>query len=384
VNASRVLTKRTKLGTQLGVGILSLSVALLATAPCAFAQSVKPMQPVQSVKPVQPAMRALSGASQDAAYGSTFAKPLVVWVTDPATQQSLSGIRVEFSAAAGIGLSDNYAITNEKGLASVVATGLAATTSSASAVIPTFPSTKVAFDALQVNKAVLTVVPLDMQAKVGGEIPAITDYTIQGFVHGDTEATSNISGTPVLSTTATSSSPHANYAIKGGVGTLTSPNYTFVAGFGTMAILGNANVDANAPEQAVAASEGGDGTEVRPALEEGTAAVAVAQPAFLAGLHGTSGVFVRAAIWQSATTTASSLKNANTRSAAMPKVITDHNKSSDAAVRAVALPTLANANANAPIAQPMNIRTVMPVATAAHPSSNGTAIRKAFNPPGMN
>jgi hypothetical protein len=375
MHASRTAMTGTTLGTRLGFGILSLCIVVPGI--CANAQSA------QRTQSIQPAMRALSGSGQDATYGSTFAKPLTVWVTDPATQQSLSGIRVEFTANPGIGLSDTFAITNEKGLASVVVTGLAATTSSASAVIPSYPSTKVTFDGLLVKKAVLTVLPIDMQAKAGGEIPAITDYTIQGFVHGDTEANSEINGTPVLSTTATSSSPHANYAIKGGVGTLSSPNYTFVPGFGTMAILGNGQDDANASELAAQTADEGDAIEVRPAIEAGTSATTVAQPAFLAGLRGTSGVFVRAAIWQSATTTASKLQNANTRSA-MPKVTIDRRNTVDAEVHAAALPTQARAGMHTMAAQPMNTRAVMPEAAATKPSYNGSAIRKAFNPPGMN
>ena len=372
MNASRTTTSNLLAGTRFGLGFLTLSMAALGAI--ANAQSNQPLQPV---------MRALSGSNQDATYGSTFAKPLTVWVTDPATQQSLSGIRVEFAAAPGIGLSDSYAITNEKGLATVVASGLAATTSGASAAIPSFPSTRVNFDGLVVKKAILTVVPVDMQAKVGGEIPAITDYTIQGFVHGDTEATAEISGTPVLSTTASTAGPHANYAIKGGVGTLTSPNYAFVAGFGTMAVLGNGREEATNPELTAQATES-DSIEVRPALEDGSVAVAAAQPAFLAGLHGTSGVFVRAAIWQSSPAATGNLQNANTRSAAMPKVITDRRNSAEAPVRAVALPSLAKTTAHDGMAQPVNTRSVMPVASAAQRSYNGSAIRKAFNPPGMN
>jgi hypothetical protein len=374
MNASLRTISKSVIGTKICLGSLSLSVAVLAAAAGA-----------QSIHPVQPVMRALSGANQGAIYGSTFAKPLTVWVTDPATQESLSGIRVAFTASAGIGLSDTSAITDEKGLASVTATGLAVTTSSASAVIPSFASTQVNFDGLLVRKAVLTVVPINMQAKAGSEVPAITDYTIQGFVHGDTEATANISGTPVLSTTATSASPHANYAIKGSVGTLSSPNYTFVAGFGTMAILGNGKEEAGASELAAQEPDGGGSAEeVRPAIEDGSSASAPAQPAFLAGLRGTSGVFVRAAIWQSSAATTRKLQNANTRSAAMPTPITNRKIVSDAAVRAVALPTLAN-TAHAAVAQPvMNTRTVMPIAAATQPSYNGTAIRKAFNPPGMN
>jgi hypothetical protein len=367
MNASRVSTHPASAGTFLSLGFLSLALAAIGASAAA--------------QTIQPAMRALSGANQDTTYGSTFAKPLTVWVTDSATQQSLSGIRVEFTAATGIGLSDSYAVTDEKGLASVTATGLAATTSSAAAMIPAYPSTKVNFDGLLVKKAILTVVPIDMQAKVGSELPAITDYTIQGFVHGDTEATANISGTPVLSTTANTSSPHANYAIKGSVGTLTSPNYAFVAGFGTMAVLGNGK-EAPAETELAQVSEGGDGNEVRPAIEEGASAIAVAQPAFLAGLRGTSGVFVRAAIWQSSPTTASSLRNANTRSA-MPKLIAARKAASEAPVRAAALPA-STQSAGSAVTKPVNTRAIMPVAATAERSFTGSAIRKAFNPPGMN
>jgi hypothetical protein len=220
-----------------------------------------------------------------------------------------------------------------------------------------------------------------MHAKVGGEIPAITDYTIQGFVHGDTEATAEISGTPVLTTTATEHSPHANYAIKGGVGTLTSPNYSFVAGFGTMAILGNPNIDDRTGSEQLAAEgmdSSGDAVAVRPALENDPSAVSIATPAFLAGLRGKSGVFVRAAIWQSSTTSTNNLQNANTRTA-LPIVTADRQSAIDTSVRAVSLPKLANTTA---ITQPVTTHSIIPTASMAQPSYSGSAIRKAFNPPG--
>jgi len=68
-------------------------------------------------------------------------------------------------------------------------------------------------------------------------LPAISSYTIQGFVNGDTMATAQISGEPSLTTTATAGSRFGNYAIKGNPGTLDSPNYTFVPGFGTLAVI---------------------------------------------------------------------------------------------------------------------------------------------------
>ena len=184
-----------------------------------------------------PSLRALSGSSQQATYASSFAKPLTVWVYDSATQRSISGVRVNFVASSATRLSDVSATTDAMGLASVMATGLAVGNAEVKAEIAGDPKSSVSFDNLVVNKAVLTVVPIDLQSTVG-EIPAITEYTIQGFVNGDTEDSAEISGVPVLSTIATENSPDANYAIKGDVGSLTSPKYTFKPGFGALVLRG--------------------------------------------------------------------------------------------------------------------------------------------------
>lgn len=184
-----------------------------------------------------PTLRALSGGEQQTTYASSFAKPLAVWVCDSSTERSLGGVRVNFTASAGIRLSESSVETNDKGLALVVATGLNVGTSSVKAEIAGDASSAVSFDNLVVNKAVLTIVPVDLQSTVG-VIPPITEYTIQGFVNGDTEDSAQIIGVPVLSTIATEYSPDANYAIKGGVGTLESPKYSFKPGFGALVLRG--------------------------------------------------------------------------------------------------------------------------------------------------
>lgn len=269
------------------------------------------MLSVASVASAAPTIRILRGAGQQAIYGSDFPAPFVVWVTDPITERAVPGVRVNFQAGTGIGLSSDYALTDEYGLASVTGTGLAACTSTVTAEIASVPETKVRFDGLDVEKAPLTVVPADLKSIAGGGIPAATSYTFKGFVNGDTEESAGITGTPVLSTTATDHSPHANYAIKGGVGTLSAPNYTFVAGFGTLAILDRsipgkqssdgqtfAYLDDQAEPSIVPATL--EETEaVRPALNDQPGARATTQPNFIAGLRGESGIFVRAAIWPS-------------------------------------------------------------------------------------
>jgi len=73
--------------------------------------------------------------------------------------------------------------------------------------------------------------PLSISANsqnvVYGQTPsAITGFSLQGFVNGDTLAV--VSGAPVLSTPVTSTTPVGYYPIHIGVGTLTAANYTFV------------------------------------------------------------------------------------------------------------------------------------------------------------
>lgn len=343
--------------------VLGALVLLLSVAPTVVAA---------------PAIRILRGANQQATYASSFPAPLVVWVTDPATERPVPGLRVHFTPSAGIGLSASDVITDERGLATVTASGLFACTSRVAAELSGFPGTQVSFDGLEVQKAVLTVVPADLNSTVGGPLPTPVSYTIRGFVNGDTEAAAQITGSPILTTTATDRSSHANYAIKGGVGTLSAPNYTFVPGFGTLAMVGGS--EAARGEQEASLGLTPEPVAVRAALTNQPSAVAVAQPAFLAGLRGESGVFVVAAIWQSIPAATPIKLKASTR-AVLPSTTADLRKTSGAPVQPVVLPRLVATVASG---QPSSTRSaLLPAASSAAQSSYALpTIRKAFNPPG--
>jgi hypothetical protein len=88
---------------------------------------------------------------------------------------------------------------------------------------------------VQIFKAPLTGTIQNVTIHRGQPIPAFT-FTWSGFVNGDTAATA-VTGTPVLSTTATSSSPVGRYLITGALGTLQSHNYNFIAVNGILTIL---------------------------------------------------------------------------------------------------------------------------------------------------
>jgi hypothetical protein len=79
-----------------------------------------------------------------------------------------------------------------------------------------------------VYKAPLEITVNDLTMTQGGPVPTLT-YTLTGFVNGDTAVTA-VTGTAVLSTTATSASPPGNYPITFSKGTLAAENYFFYGG----------------------------------------------------------------------------------------------------------------------------------------------------------
>jgi hypothetical protein len=90
---------------------------------------------------------------------------------------------------------------------------------------------------LTVDKATLTVTP-NNQSVVAGSIPILT-ATIAGFVNGD--PASVVTGLPVVTTTATSSSPAGSYPITATLGTLAAANYSFTFGTGTLTLIPASN-----------------------------------------------------------------------------------------------------------------------------------------------
>jgi hypothetical protein len=87
---------------------------------------------------------------------------------------------------------------------------------------------------LAINPAALTVTATNLSVPQGSAIPPLT-YTLSGFVNGNTASV--VSGSPALSTTATSSSPVGNYPIAVTQGTLSAANYSFNHVNGTLSVL---------------------------------------------------------------------------------------------------------------------------------------------------
>jgi autotransporter-associated beta strand protein len=83
-------------------------------------------------------------------------------------------------------------------------------------------------NALTVNPAPLTVTASNLARNYGATNP-ILGVIYTGFVNNQTRATSDLGGSPALTTAATTNSPIGAYDITNTIGTLTSTNYSFVS-----------------------------------------------------------------------------------------------------------------------------------------------------------
>ncbi|HEY3322403.1 MAG TPA: Ig-like domain repeat protein [Planctomycetota bacterium] len=88
---------------------------------------------------------------------------------------------------------------------------------------------------IQITKAPLTVTADNKSKSYSSPNPALT-ASATGFKNGEVWGTSDLNGTPDLSTTAQTSSPAGNYAITIARGSLSSSNYTFGFNAGTLTV----------------------------------------------------------------------------------------------------------------------------------------------------
>jgi polygalacturonase len=87
---------------------------------------------------------------------------------------------------------------------------------------------------ITVSPAPLTVTANNASRAVGAANPSLT-ASYSGFVNGDTAAV--LSGSPALSTIATTSSPAGTYPITAALGTLAAANYAFTFVNGTLSVV---------------------------------------------------------------------------------------------------------------------------------------------------
>jgi uncharacterized repeat protein (TIGR03803 family) len=114
---------------------------------------------------------------------------------------------------------------------------------------------------INVNPATLQLTTDNLTKVVGAANPPLS-YNVSGFVLGETTAV--LSGTPEVSTTATTASPVGTYPIVVSFGTLSAANYSFAFGNGTLTVVyaGAGSTCLSQPGHAVLSPINADGTSV--------------------------------------------------------------------------------------------------------------------------
>jgi hypothetical protein len=177
-----------------------------------------PASPVQDSFAVNPAVLTVTANSASMTYGGTL----------PTFTASISGF------------------VNGDGLGVVSGAPSLTTTAQSSSPVGTYPITAAqgtlsaqnytftfVGGTLTINPAVLTVTANNLIGTSGRPLPTLT-YTITGFVNGDNQSV--VTGTPVLTTTATQFSPPGVYRITITQGTMAASNYSFIFVDGTLTL----------------------------------------------------------------------------------------------------------------------------------------------------
>jgi hypothetical protein len=175
------------------------------------------------------------GGSSGGPLGETVAPaPLVVTVDN---QSKVYGDALPALTGEVTGLQNGDAITATFSTAATAGSGvgtyaITATLNDPNGVLNNY-SVTVEPGTLTVTPAVLTVTADNQTGVCGAPLPALT-ASYAGFVNGDTAAV--LSGSPGLTTGATSASPAGTYTITAGPGTLGAANYVFTFVNGTLSL----------------------------------------------------------------------------------------------------------------------------------------------------
>ena len=225
-----------------GTGVVTITTTALSAGPHTITASYPGNTAYTSSSGIAYVMISLpavniiasSGQPQSILYGESFAN-LVATVTD-AGGVPVSGAQVTFSQTGGSGLSFSPAtvITNGQGQAetTVVLSPQGVGTYTAKATLATNGAN--ATYALTITPAPFKVVADPQQRLFGQANPSLT-YTYSGFANGDSSAV--VSGTPTLTTTATTSSLVGTYLISASTAGMSAANYTLSGVNGVLTIV---------------------------------------------------------------------------------------------------------------------------------------------------
>jgi YVTN family beta-propeller protein len=224
-----------------GTGVVTITTTALPAGPHTITASYPGDSRYTSSSGTAPIMISLPavnilaslGQPQTILYGSSFSN-LVATVTD-ASNSVVAGAQVTFAQTGGSGLSFSPATvtTNEQGQAETVVTLSPLGVGSYTAIATLTNNGATATYNLTVSPAPLQVIANPQQRAFGQANPTLT-YTYSGFVNGETSAV--VSGTPTLTTTATTSSTAGPYPITVNTTGMSAGNYTLTGVNGTLTV----------------------------------------------------------------------------------------------------------------------------------------------------
>ena len=204
-------------------GVGSISSTGLYTAPSSVT--------AQQIVTITATSQADTSKSGTSAVTLAVAKttPTITWATPAAISYGTALSATQLNATASV--PGTFAYTPATG--TVLAAGSRTLSVTFTPTNTTLYNSATASVTLTVNKATLTITAANASRAYGVPNPAFA-YVPTGFVNGDTSSV--LSGTPSLTTTATTSSAPGTYPITAAAGTLTAANYSFTFAAGTLTV----------------------------------------------------------------------------------------------------------------------------------------------------
>jgi hypothetical protein len=160
---------------------------------------------------------------------ATTVTPTITWKTPAAIIYGTALTAAQLDASASVAGSFSYS----PALGTILAAGQQSLTVAFKPSNTALYNTAASTVALTVNPATLTVTANNLSMVAGATVPALA-ASYNGFIPGD--SASVLQGSPVLSTTATRSSPAGIYPITIAQGTLAAANYSFAFVNGTITV----------------------------------------------------------------------------------------------------------------------------------------------------
>ena len=223
-------------------GVSSATVTLSGTGTCTItASQAGDSTAVPVVQPAYNAADPVSGTFTILPAGSNLTSQTITFPQLANSQYGNQPVAVSASTTSGLPITFSTSSSKQCSISGSTVTILGAgtcTVTASQAGNNTYSPASVT-QSFNIAPAPLTVIAGNITVPYGQSIPSLAnDYTITGYVNGETSAVLNNTA-PKISTTATSSSAPGTYPITVSTGTLAATNYSFIFVNATLTLASN-------------------------------------------------------------------------------------------------------------------------------------------------